>query len=482
MSQLALWLVLAASLAAAGCATLPRQGAQARITESYAMGRAVSSALDSAEFTTGDWPDTTWWRAFGDTQLDRLLAEALDRNPDLKIAAARVRLAEQQAAVLRAATRPALSLDADASRQRLSANGLIPPPLGGSTLTQGEGFLNLDYDLDWWNRNGAALEAGLDEARAAAAGAAAARLVISTAVAQAYFALQGGLGRLGVARDALAQRRTAQRLIDLRVGRGIEGALAARQAEAEAADGETAVIALERQVDVDKVQLAALIGRGPDAAASFDAPHAATGQPFPLPRELSLDLLGRRPDLTALRWRVAAAAQRIGVAKAGFYPNINLAAFAGLQSITLGQLLSRDSLAGSAGFALHLPIFEGGRLRAELNARYAEYDIAAEQYNRGLLDAVRDVAQRLAQLRSAAERQAPQQKALAAARQAYDLALLRYRHGLTDYLGVLAVQRDLLAQRRQQVDLAQARLQSTVALIEALGGGYRAAPAAAASH
>lgn len=466
-------LVLAAVLGLGGCASLPRDGAHARLAEPGAMTRTVAAARDDAAFAEGAWPGATWWRAFGDPQLDRLEDEALAGNPDLKIAAARVRLAEQQAAVLRAATRPSADVSADASRQRLSANGLIPPPYGGSTVDEGEAFLNLGYDLDWWNRNGAALAAGLDQARAAAAEAAAARLALAAAVAQAYFSWQGDAARLAVAREGLARSRAVQRLVELRLARGLEPALAARQAEAETADGEGAVVALERQIDADKAQLAALAGRGPDAAAALKAAPFAAARPFPLPTDLSLDLLGRRPGLAALRWQVAAAAQRIGVAKAGFYPNINLAAFAGLQTITLSQLLSRDSLATSLGFAVHLPLFEGGRLRAELGARDAEYDIAVEQYNRGVLDAVREVAQRLALLRGAADQQIPQAKALRAAREAYDLALLRYRHGLTDYLSVLTVQRDLLTQRRRRVDLAQARRQQTVALIAALGGGYR---------
>ena len=199
-----------------------------------------------------------------------------------------------------------------------------------------------------------------------------------------------------------------------------------------------------------------------------------------LPSRLPADLLGRRPDVVASRWRVEAATHGIAAAKAQFYPDVNLLAFVGFQSIGLSQLLELGSGIAGVGPALRLPVFEGGRLRAQLATRDADYDAAVERYNGTLIEALHDIGDRLASIRSVAVQRREEQHALDAAREAYHLAVLRYREGIGSYLSVLSAESQVLVQRRLEADLRARDLDNRIDLVRALGGGFgdRAAEAA----
>ena len=194
-----------------------------------------------------------------------------------------------------------------------------------------------------------------------------------------------------------------------------------------------------------------------------------------LPSTVPAELLGRRPDLVAQRWRVESANKDIAVAKAEFYPNVNLIAFIGLQSIGPSGFFSAASRTMGVGPAVTLPIFEGGRLRANLAGKNAAYDIAVEEYNQALVAALRDVVDQLASFRSVAAQRVEQKQALASAQEAYDLALLRYREGLGNYLQVLSAESPLLQQQSLEADLRARQLALAIELTRALGGGYTVA-------
>ncbi|HXN16065.1 MAG TPA: efflux transporter outer membrane subunit, partial [Usitatibacter sp.] len=201
-------------------------------------------------------------------------------------------------------------------------------------------------------------------------------------------------------------------------------------------------------------------------------PQARSGAGSSLPTRVPADLIGRRPDVVAQRWRVEAAGRDIDVAKAQFYPDVSLTAFLGLQSIGLSQLLRSASGIAGIGPAVSLPIFNGGALRAGLAARDADYDVAVEQYNQVLVDALRDVVDQLSSLRFLGQQRAQQRLALASAQQAYDLSVLRYREGLGNYLQVLSAESQVLAQKSLAADLDARERALSVQLIRALGGGY----------
>ena len=177
--------------------------------------------------------------------------------------------------------------------------------------------------------------------------------------------------------------------------------------------------------------------------------------------------------MVASRWRVEAAARGIDAARARFYPDVNLLAFAGFQSLGLSDFLEAGSRVAGVGPALTLPLFDGGRLRSELAARDADYDAAVARYDRTLVDALRDLGDRLASIRGVAAQAREQRAALATAREAYALALARYREGVGAYLSVLSAETQVLAQQRLEADLRAREFDNRIELVRALGGGFK---------
>jgi NodT family efflux transporter outer membrane factor (OMF) lipoprotein len=460
-------LLLSIAVALAGCASY-----------SGIQGEAHALAPQSLAFEQspagGDWPREDWWTMFGDPKLDALMPQALQGSPSLRAAEARVRAARALADAAGASLYPRLDLDASATRQRLSRNDIYPPPFGGSWVNQGRIALDFNYEFDFWGKHRAELEGALGDARAASADAAQARLVLAAAVAQTYFQTQTDLAALAVARQTLAQRESLLELNRVRASRGLEAGIAVRQADQQIGASRVEVSAAEAAVQLDRHQLAALLGLGPDAPLEVEPALRQYGEALALPANLPADLLARRPDIAAQRGRLEAAAARIGAAKADFFPNLNLAAFAGFGATSLHglDLLSAGSAVAGVGPALHLPIFDAGRLRADLRGRYGEYDAAVEQYNQTLVDALRQVADQIANVRAVRQQLADQANALAAAEDAYRLTLDRYRAGLTSYLDVLVNEERLLAERVNQVRLQGRSLALAIGTIRALGGGY----------
>jgi NodT family efflux transporter outer membrane factor (OMF) lipoprotein len=228
------------------------------------------------------------------------------------------------------------------------------------------------------------------------------------------------------------------------------------------------------QAQVLRNRLAALVGQGPDWGKSIRAEEIEMAGHLPQPEAVSLGLLAHRPDVAAAMWQVEAAAQLVNVAKTNFYPDVNLVGFAGLRSLNLKDLfLSHGaSVAYGMGPTVSLPIFEGGRLEAELKNQQAAYDAAAESYNGTLLAAVQQVADSLAEWRLTLEHDAAQERALEAAEAASNLAGKRYQAGLSTRDGIIEAEAALVQQRLTASELRSAHLLAAVGLIEALGGGY----------
>lgn len=477
----------AAALLVAGCAAMGEGGAPPAAMRS-ADALAAKETLAQAPVSSAAWPDEQWWRAFGDTQLDRLMDEALAGSPSLREATARTRRALALAGASEAALYPKVDAHAEASRRRFPEHGLTPPPVAGSSHTVYQLDASLAWQIDVWGGNRAAYEAALGRARAAEVEAHAARLALTISVALAYAQLERAFLELDVARDSLADR---SRLVDLtreRHAAGIDSALELKQAEAAVPAARERIDRVEETIELTRHQLAALLGEGPDRGAAIERPVAGGMASLALPTRVPAELLGRRPDLVARRWRVEAARSDVAAAKARFYPNIDLFAVVGLQSLGEAGLLSAASRSVAAGPALSLPIFDGGRLRAGLAGSRADYDIAVEQYNQALAGALRDVADQLASFRSVQSQGAEQREALATAQQAYELALARYREGVGNYLQVLSAEAPVLEQRALAADLHARQLSISINLVRALGGGYlpgplaRANPAGDAAH
>lgn len=463
-------ILLATSLLTA-CAAVPKlpPAQVARSPESYAAARSLAAP-------TADWPADRWWSAYGDPQLDALIDEALQGSPDLASAEARVRKAQALAGQARAATLPSATANASYSSVKQSYNNGVPPAF----VPQGyndAGRLSLDfaYEVDFFGKNRAALAAATSDAQAAQADAAASRLALSTNVAAAYADLAQLFADRDAAQDALSTREQSARLIADRLANGLENRGADEQARGNAASAKADLASIDESLGLTRNRIAALLGAGPDRGLAIERPRIGSLKAFGLPADLKADLIGRRPDVTAARLRAEASTHRIKEAKAQFYPDINLAAYFGQQSLGLDLFTKGGSSIGSIGPALRLPIFDGGQLRANYRGAAADRDAAVASYNAALTQALKDVADAAVSTRALDARLSESRKAYEASRNAHDIALQRYRGGLSTYLDVLAAEDAMIANQRTVADLQTRAFTLDVALVRALGGGFQAA-------
>ena len=425
--------------------------------------------------------DARWWTAFDDVQLNALVDAALSANPSLKLAQARIERATAATNAARASEGPRVDGALDLTRQRYTENGLIPPPIAGTVGNTGLLQFSGSWEIDFFGKNAAALAAALGNERAAQADAQAARVLLASNVARTYFQLGRLFEQRDVAQRSFAQRNEILKLIRQRVEAGLDTNVELRQGESSVPETEQQIEALDEQIVLTRHALAALLAQPPDALAAA-SPRLRTVQAVPLPADIPADLLGRRADIEAARLRVEAATQDVAYSKTLLYPNVNLVAFVGLSSLGVNRLLNSGSDQYGAGVAVRLPIFDAGRLRANVQGKTADLDAAVESYNAALVDAVHDVADQIASVQSVERQRRTQSAAQVASEQAYDLALQRFRAGLSTYLTVLSAENNVLVQRRLGADLKARTLDSQVALARSLGGGYDAASVSSDAH
>ena len=460
---------LLAATALTACATLP-PAAPARIAkaaETYASAQSLAGPQR-------DWPADDWWTAYGDPQLNGLIGEALAASPTLAVAEARIRKAVASEQHWR--LYPTLSANASVKEDKESYNAGIPAafvPHGYNDF--GRATLDFSWELDFWGKNRAAVAALTSVTRATQADAAEARLILSTNVAAAY----ADLVRLYAERDVSARAMDVQgetsKLVQSRVANGLDTLGEQRQAEAEPLQAKADLAAIDEQIALTRNRLAALVGAGPDRGLAIARPAVGALKPLGVPAQLAASLVGRRPDITAARWRAEAAAERIHEAKAAFYPDVNLAAFIGVYSLKLDKLTASGSDVGQFGPAVSLPIFNGGHLKADLRGAEADRDAAVASYDAAVAEAFHQVADVVASSRALQGELVDSRAALAASEDAYRIAKLRYQGGLSTYPAVLLAEQGVLRRRRTVADLDARALALDVALVRALGGGFHAA-------
>lgn len=459
----ALAVPLLAAVLLAGCASTEGIAPTAHLTQPQQLGLQPAQSA---------FPKADWWTAFHDPELDRLIATALADNPSLQVAQARLAQARAQVQGADSALKPKLSAAVSSTREQFS-NASIYGPYGGNWYNNNSALLQGSWELDFFGKNRQTLQAAIGEAHAAAAQEQAARVLLSANVASAYVNLARLVSIENVLQQTLAQREQMLALVRDRVKAGLETTVQEKQALSE-------VPQIRLQLDQTAVQLtqarnllAALMGQGPQATATL-RPQLAVLPPMTLPDTLPAALIGRRADIVAARWQVEAALHGVKAARAAFYPDINLTAFAGFSALGFSQWLTGNGQNLGVGPALTLPIFEGGALRAQLRGKAAQADAAIAQYNATLVEAVHEVADAIAARQSIDQQIAQQQQALAAAQDAMRLVDQRYKAGLSNYLTVLTVQSSVLKLQQAGVDLKAQALADDVALIRALGGGYTA--------
>jgi NodT family efflux transporter outer membrane factor (OMF) lipoprotein len=461
-------LYVACLAALAGCAGLPSNEPPAplKAASSYSTQRSFDAPAAA-------WPDEAWWAGYKDSQLDTIMAEALAGSPSVAIARARLQHAEAVAQVSGAALMPQGAVNGSVTKQKQSYNYLSPPAFTPRNWNDyGRATFDLSWELDLWGKNRAALASATSEAQAAAADEAQARITLSTSIASAY----AELARLHAARDtaqaALDVRTKTADLFRTRRANGLETTGSVRQVEARVASSEADVLTLDEQIGLQRNRIAALMGAGPDRGLSISRPAVDISRSFGLPAQLPAHLLSRRPDVVAARLRAEAAAKRIDQARAAFYPDVNLIAFLGHQSLSLGAFGSSGSSIGSVGPAISLPIFDGGRLQGQLGGARADYAEAAATYERTLVQALQDVAGAATSRKSLDGELDRTLAAVDAARDAWRIQKNRYEGGLASYLDVLSAEDALLASLRTLTDLQSRSFSLDVALVRALGGGY----------
>ena len=472
LSKIARWIVPLASLLAA-CAIPPKPETPPLRESAPLAGAPVRS--------DGIWPDADWWKHYGDEQLDGLEDEALKGAPSLDEASARFGSAEKAIDVARAEAGISLDGVAQYQRQRLSETGLIPPAfLGFTWYSQADLGVQFRYDFDFWGKHRAAIEAAVDEARAAEAERASAALTLTTAVAEAYFAWQADQARLALMERLVATLERNLKIADLRVSHGVDPPDALYQARTRLSGAREQREVFTGSAKIRLAALAALLGVAP-----ADLP-ALTPRPLPtidagLPDGVGTDLLARRPDIAASRWRVEAALRHADQARADFYPDFSISALAGLSSIEMDQFFTAGSRVFNVAPAIHLPIFESGRIKARFGVSQAELQSAAAAYDSAVVAAARDAATQALTVQQIQARRRERADQVTASEALQQTATAREQRGIGDDRSVISAEAEVIQQRDAQTALHAEAISADIALTKALGGGYRFAGIAAAS-
>ncbi|MBV7534203.1 efflux transporter outer membrane subunit [Duganella sp. sic0402] len=460
----------------AGCATPP--------PDSHALPKRdiANTALSSSiRLAHEGWPEAQWWTAYHDQQLNAIIQQALAGGPSLEVAAAHIGAARSSLSRSLADLGLESALYANANRQRYSGTGLFPEPIGGAWFTTETLRLDLRYNFDWWGKNRAQVAAAVGELNAGRAAYAEAEQALAASIAQSYFRLQGAWSRLANTKQLAATQTALVQDKAKRIANGLADADEQRAAEADLSLIRKQQAQLKSDIEHEREALRALAGADNQALAELK-PAALSPAPHALPARLGIELLARRPDLQAARWKVEASLSKIDAAKAAFYPDVNLTGSIGLDTIKVEKLLQAASRTAYIGPTVTLPLFDSRRLEAELDGARTSRNERIAEYNRTIAEAVREVAQSGAQLQGIEQQITQQTAATSSARAQLASAQARLDRGLASKSSVLNARLALLKQQDADLYLQQLQLLAEVALSNALGGGYHEqAPLATAS-
>ncbi|ARK77962.1 efflux transporter outer membrane subunit [Burkholderia pseudomallei] len=462
--------VAVAALALAGCANYFGLKSDKAIAPAAQFESARSLPAQG-----GQWPSLDWANQFGDPQLPKLIDEALEGNPTIAQAQTRIAKASSYIESSRSTLLPKADAKYSWTRELYSGNALFPPPYGGQWYSENNALASASWELDLWGKNRARLNAAVSQEKAAEADLQQARVTLATSVARTYNQLAQLYALRDIAGREISNRQTVGKITDDRVGAGLDTNVERQTARGNIATSQSTLSDLDGQITNVRYQLAALLGKGPDRGLQIAAPVLSAGGAVALPENLPADLVSRRPDLVAARWQVEAAMHDVKEAKAEFFPDINLAAGFGFDAFGWGRFLNFASRQAQFGPAIHLPIFDGGALRAQLKGRYADFDLSVANYNQTLINALNDVATQVASIRSVDTQMGDAQRALDASTRAYELAVIRYKAGLSPQLQVLNADSNRLAAEQTVTNLKMRRRDLQIGLVKALGGGFDAA-------
>jgi NodT family efflux transporter outer membrane factor (OMF) lipoprotein len=462
--------VLAAALSA--CVLPPKESAHPAQLDKAQVGLtgvAVEPVADG------------WWSSFQDPQLDQLIRAGLKDNPTLAQAQTRVADALARTEVAQSGLLPSAKLGASVTYLRAPENYFFPPPLGGHSFWLGQAGPTLSWDLDFWGKQADAVHRAQALTQSASLDVENARLMLGVAIAQAYVELYRENALAEIAERSANQRQDIVNITHRRVSAGVDTQLELRQAEGQLPQALVARDQARAAADLAVHELAALTGQGAEAYAAIHPPVLNIDAALPVPGTLPINLLARRPDVLSARLGIEAAdAQRLAD-KAAFYPDVSLTALAGIGAFGLNNLVQWSARGYGGGPLISLPLFDGGRLRAQYKSSEAQLDAAVDGYNNTVLRAVQQTADQITRIDALARERTEQQQTLEANEAAYKLAEERYRAGLASYLSVLNAETQVLAARQAMVDIIASQAVARVTLLQAVGGSFDATHAAPAS-
>jgi multidrug efflux system outer membrane protein len=460
-------------LLATGCMTVgpdyekPQDGLPA----AYRLDGSTSGSSTVGNSTASPLIQNEWWKLYGDARLNQLIASALERNADIRVAVARIEETDANLREVGAAFLPEVNLGASGSRQRISTTTATPFPAGASVIRNNVRLaLNSSFEIDFWGRLARTQEA----ARAVALGSRYAKEVVALSLtgltAQAYFSLRSLDEQIAFTRATLAGRDAALDLARKRGAGGIASDLDLGQAQSARADASLQLRELMRQRALLEHQLATLTGTLDLGIPQGELPRLPV-PPLP-PAGLPSQLLERRPDIAQAEQLLIAANAQIGIARAAMLPSVSLTGAFGDESRALSSLLNSGSRIWSLGFGLTLPIFDWGRLAARSDAAEARAHQLVAGYQKAVETAFREVADALTNAAVGSEAEEDLQIRAQAARNTARLAQLRYESGYSPFLEVLDAQRTLNDAELAVVRNRQTRLAASVDFMKALGGGW----------
>jgi NodT family efflux transporter outer membrane factor (OMF) lipoprotein len=458
-----------AALALTGCANYSgiKSDKQMSSPAQYESGQSLPSQ-------GGQWPSLDWANQFGDPQLPQLIAEALEGSPSIAQAQARIAKASSYIESSRSALYPKVNGSYSWNRELFSANSIYPPPFGGTWYSENNVLASASWDLDLWGKNRQRLGQAVSQEKATEADLQQARVTLAASVASTYNQLAQLYALRDIAAREIANRQDIGRITNGRVVAGLDTNVERQTANGNIATSQANVTDLDGQITTVRYQLGALLGKGPDRGLQIAKPVLTAGNTVTLPDNVPADLVSRRPDIVAARWQVEAEMHDVKEAKAEFFPDVNLSAGFGFDAFGWGRFLTSASRQMQFGPAVHLPIFDAGALRSQLKGRYADFDLDVANYNQTLINALSEVATQISTIRSIDLQSGDAQRALDASTKAYQLAVIRYKAGLSEQLQVLNADQNRLAAEQTVTNLKMRRRDMQIGLIKALGGGFDA--------
>lgn len=477
LSRLLLCGLLTGATALSGCALIRKDSAP------HAQLRPEQIKLaDDIHLASQGWPQAQWWRQFNDPQLTVLIDKTLAGSHTLAEVKLREDKAQAQADLLEAGSQLQMAALGMINRQRASANGFLGPyaldaprlGMDGPYYTEATVGLVAGFDPDLWGAHRSAVSAAIGAQNASLAETAAVELSLSVAVAQLYYSIQASYQML----DLLEQTRSvidyAVQAHQSKVAQGLEAKVPYHGARAQILAVEKQIAATKGQIKETRESLRALMGVGADGLPEIKPvalPQVQTG----VPATLSYALLARRPDLQAMRWYVQASLDQVDAARALFYPSFDIKMFFGLDAIHIDDLFKGTSRQINVIPGLRLPLFDGGRLNANLQNTRANSNMLIERYNQSVLNAVRDVAIGGTRLQTLSDERQMQADRVEAMRYSQSAAEAAFNQGLGSRLQATEARLPVLAEQMSLLMLDTQRVIQSIQLIKSLGGGYQAA-------